>query len=367
MTETIVWTNDDKSKALYRRSNSKTLYYRIKVGTKYIRRTTGLVDLDAAIKLITEFNQPLQRSGMTFGELIAMYLEKNKNAEVLHQTHLNQTIERYFLPFFAKMQVSALKNIRMDEYHEWRIQNQNEIKKWRPVNSKGRPYTEISRHKNNCTMRTLLGFAADMDVIDVIPKIRKVDVPDKKRGKFTEEQINELREFITAKAKSSREEMLIHQSNMLLTWIDFALLSGLRPAEQKLLTWDNVFINEDHVLIKVDGKTGKRSVICRDGAKEVLERCRFMGTEGHVWKYHGKETVGVLSTKLARYLIVLGMKTDSQGQQLSLYSFRHTYATNQLLRKVDIYLLARNMGTSVRMIEKHYSHVVVEQKADQLV
>lgn len=65
--------------------------------------------------------------------------------------------------------------------------------------------------------------------------------------------------------------------------------------------------------------------------------------------------------ELAKLLI------NAQGQKRSLYSIRHAYATIMLVHsKIDIHTLARNMGTSVQMIEKHYSHLSVLQKHKQL-
>jgi integrase len=40
------------------------------------------------------------------------------------------------------------------------------------------------------------------------------------------------------------------------------------------------------------------------------------------------------------------------------YAMRHTYATFSIAAGVDIYVLARRMGTSVEMIERHYAHLV---------
>jgi hypothetical protein len=49
------------------------------------------------------------------------------------------------------------------------------------------------------------------------------------------------------------------------------------------------------------------------------------------------------------------------------YSLRHTYATLALTHdQVPIHTLAKQMGTSVLMIEKHYSHLKVVQAIDQL-
>jgi integrase len=57
---------------------------------------------------------------------------------------------------------------------------------------------------------------------------------------------------------------------------------------------------------------------------------------------------------------------DSGGQRRTLYSLRHTYATRALAKGVDIHTLARQMGTSVLMIEKHYSKITPMLKAEML-
>ena len=58
---------------------------------------------------------------------------------------------------------------------------------------------------------------------------------------------------------------------------------------------------------------------------------------------------------------------DAHGQARTLYSCRHTYATLRLLHKeVPVHTLAVNMGTSVAMIERHYSHLTARLAVDQL-
>ena len=50
-----------------------------------------------------------------------------------------------------------------------------------------------------------------------------------------------------------------------------------------------------------------------------------------------------------------------------LYSLRHTYATLALTHdKVSIHTLAKQMGTSVAMIEQHYSHLDAVKAMAQL-
>jgi integrase len=54
-------------------------------------------------------------------------------------------------------------------------------------------------------------------------------------------------------------------------------------------------------------------------------------------------------------------------QNRTLYSLRHTYATFALVNDgMDIHVLARNMGTSISMIELHYNHLQPRMKKDML-
>jgi integrase len=63
-----------------------------------------------------------------------------------------------------------------------------------------------------------------------------------------------------------------------------------------------------------------------------------------------------------------GLLIDPRTEQKRVfYSLRHTYATLALTHdEVPIHTLAKQMGTSVGMIEKHYSHLKVVQAIEQL-
>jgi integrase len=71
---------------------------------------------------------------------------------------------------------------------------------------------------------------------------------------------------------------------------------------------------------------------------------------------------------LARFLEEHSLLKDpATDLKRVFYSLRHTYATLALTHdKVPIHTLAKQMGTSVLMIEKHYSHLKVVQAIDQL-
>ena len=68
-----------------------------------------------------------------------------------------------------------------------------------------------------------------------------------------------------------------------------------------------------------------------------------------------------------RLLKDTGLLLTDNGQVRTLYSLRHTYATLELLENgTDIHTLARQMGNSVLMIERHYSKLTATMAARQL-
>ncbi len=60
-------------------------------------------------------------------------------------------------------------------------------------------------------------------------------------------------------------------------------------------------------------------------------------------------------------------KEASTGQEHTLYSPRHTYATEELLAGTEIHTRSKQMGTSVRMLERHYSKLTATLAACRLV
>ncbi len=61
-----------------------------------------------------------------------------------------------------------------------------------------------------------------------------------------------------------------------------------------------------------------------------------------------------------------GLLQHPSGGTRTLYSLRHTYATEELLAGTDIHTLAKQMGTSVRMLEAHYSKLTATMAAERL-
>ena len=74
--------------------------------------------------------------------------------------------------------------------------------------------------------------------------------------------------------------------------------------------------------------------------------------------------VKLFNTYLTEHNLLYDAVTDKKR---TFYSLRHTYATLALTHdSVAIHTLAKQMGTSVAMIEKHYSHLEPVKAIHQL-
>jgi hypothetical protein len=74
-----------------------------------------------------------------------------------------------------------------------------------------------------------------------------------------------------------------------------------------------------------------------------------------------------LRDQFDRFLEEYKLTHSATGAKRSLYSLRHFYAVRAIARDIDIYTMARNMGTSVQMIEQYYGkHATTTSRATKL-
>lgn len=188
----------------------------------------------------------------------------------------------------------------------------------------------------------------------------------------------------------------------------------MRPSEAKNLRWRDIATQTDRqgrkfVRVDVRGKGKFRTLVAAESVATYLERIRESGKEmeakrakefaanlaaAQKGKAAPQTKVDAPSPKppsfgepddfvfvtddgdrartlyyslIERLLIESGSQQSSAGSRRSTYCFRHTYATFRLTEGVDVYFLAKQMGTSVKMIEDHYGHVTPVKNADRVL
>ena len=143
-------------------------------------------------------------------------------------------------------------------------------------------------------------------------------------------------------------------------WVVFGLGTGLRPGEQRDLKWSAVHLAEREVEIgkghRVKTAGSRRKVPVAGAALDVLRSLHDARTDeadGPVFTGAGggRVAVGYLTKRLQTLAERAGV-----NKHVTAYALRHAYGTRMAAAGVPLLDLARLMGTSVRMIEKHYGH-----------
>ncbi len=390
---------------LYTRSETKKaiISYRLRVPgetNKYERKSTGYTDLHNARRVAEERYDQLafrQRRGLsafapTFEQMAKAYLERiERRVEdgTLSKTraHTQKTIiKHYLMPFFGEMVADEITKPVVEQYHNWRrdlyaekIPYPSHIR--RSTNGK-RTYTANAETFNNTVINLIFDHAADANLLAPAEtlKLSRVGNGGKRRGYFTDEQLQqiyaEMRERIKAAGAHTYRR---HYAVVFYHYVTILLHTGMRVGELRSLRWCDVVPfrkgDVEYCELRVVGKTGKRTMVALPEAVTSFNALRAFYRETSDTADENplciinfdRTPVGSFHLQFARILHKLGYKRDQQGQECSIYSLRHTYITKRLLAGVNIHLLARNCGTSVRQIEKNYDHVIPRMKVEELV
>jgi integrase len=215
------------------------------------------------------------------------------------------------------------------------------------------------------------------------PELRLEASKKNKRPAFTNDEINTLLNAALARFDAvSDQPKMRYERNTLYAFISVACDTGMRPTELYNLNWAHIVgfeserrkpLGKRRVRIDAYGKgMAPRQLVPKPGVFAAFEQLwtafeathrRMPKSDDPVFTNFEGQRLGSIKRSLNNLLVETGLKYDAFGRARSAYSFRHTYATNQIRSGVDVYTLAINMRTSVRMIEMYYSDVIPEDRA----
>jgi integrase len=108
----------------------------------------------------------------------------------------------------------------------------------------------------------------------------------------------------------------------------------------------------------VRGKTGERDVIPRADAARYVDRVMERNTDAKpddfFFAMKGGSKIITLADQFDKVLELGEVEKNSHGEKFSLYSLRHFYAVQALRKGIGVFDIARNMGTSVQIIQSYY-------------
>ena len=313
------------------------------------------------------------------------------------------TINRYFIDFFKDRPIDAIGLRDMTKYLEWRkvywttgagskidqiVYERAGRRIRRPVPTTREIASRSRLKRESVILRQIFNQAYKWGYITAnhVPVIEVEKVDDNPRPSFS------AKEFITFKNLAAGriidEGISRHVKNerkILFAYINLAAYSGMRPTELKNLNWGDVKNyrpadngeNRKVMDISIDVRAKKKSrnfipqphcVISFDFLRAVFMDWmkREPGKDDPLFINPTGKRLGSVAKSLTNLLKLAGLEKDHRGVKRTAYSFRHFYISQMLVNVKDVFLIAKNTGTSPDMIDRFYGHVDVHTQADIL-
>jgi integrase len=224
--------------------------------------------------------------------------------------------------------------------------------------------------------------------VSATAKFPKLNVRGERGGvrpAFTDKEVIQLREHLTTwhtQAKGYTAEMRL----LLRDLVDLLIQTGMRQGTESMgLMWKHIEWHEEkgvrYLRMWVKGKTGERWLIAKHECVNTLKRLQANQPDIAsltfdelierrlpllVFRFADNNEPFEMNKVFKRLLIETSLLKGQADKDRTLYSLRHTYATNELLSGTDIHTLAKQMGTSVLMLERHYSKLTATMAAEKL-
>jgi integrase len=243
-------------------------------------------------------------------------------------------------------------------------------------NSVKRMFSDLKHFFNWCVEE---GHIASM------PRFPKVSGDKAKRPHFNPNEWRKLRGAMGPYLQSSPK--YVQRDRLLLMHYILVLAeTGIRVGEARELRWRDLRpIDATNIALMVKGKTGIRELVAsgskvREGLGLILKRRRKdlkdeasdifgldeVPDDSYIFCDKKGQAINSFKKSFATFLREIGLTNDTFGRPRTLYSLRHTYATSRLEAGVNHYTLAKNMGTSVAMLEEYYGHTTNVGMVDEL-
>ncbi len=381
----------DGEVVLYRRQRSRVWQCRYKLSTgAWQRQSTRKTALEQAVRVACDLYDEArfrQRLGLaavaakTFADIAAMTVVELRNdlaagtGKKIYVDYI-QVIEKYFLPFFGDRHLQNLKHTDMADFERWRNAKMGKLPKSSTLMNFASAFSRV------CSTAVERGYVSEHVPL---PKMSRRGAKGTTRPAFAVVEVEQLRVFMGKWEQGGMTEIDRPNRPLLCDYVNLLLLTGMRHGTESMnIKWQHCEWYESegvrYLRIWVSGKTGGRYLIAKHEAVAVLARLhaaqkdiaaqaldKVMGRVNHyLFRNAACMRPKRFNGMFERLVRDAGLLTNSVGERRTLYSLRHTYATQELFAGTDIHTLAKQMGTSVLMLERHYSKLTATMAADRL-
>ncbi|MCD8525849.1 MAG: tyrosine-type recombinase/integrase [Alphaproteobacteria bacterium] len=272
------------------------------------------------------------------------------------------SLKRWFLKYVGPTKkVDKITRHDFKEYYIWRRKQASDVRNSTLTNERALISSLFKYGISHGYLR--------FDQTPIFPKLSIKRGEVERRDELTLEEWQQMFRSFIRWIKNSKDEKEREQRLFIKDFLVIAANTGLRVGELRKLKWKMVKIykanrtgNHIHAEISVppDTKTGARTAIGQRG--DVFDRIKKYSkfTKPDDWIFVDNDTGNPIHKKVYYkqwHLLMKECGLSESSKNISYYSLRHTYITFRLIAETNIFFLAKNVGTSVRMIENHYEHV----------
>jgi integrase len=375
---------------LYKRGDSKKWQARFKLkDLKWHRLATKQQNLQYAAQTACEaydrarflFDEKIPISSKRFDVVARLAIEEMEaqiasgHGKPVYNDYITVT-KKYLIPFFGNFHLNSIGYEELKKFGTWRVKTMGRT----PVLS------TVTTH--NSAMNRVFDLAVERGWIaqSQVPKLKNNGKKGTAREAFSHSDYKSLVGYMPHWIDKGHTEKTNQMRRLLRDYVLVLANTGIRHGTEALgLCWRDIeWITKDgerYLQLTVNGKVGKRTAIARHNTETYLRRIQERNPRiaklafDALLKKKLNEKVfmledGTETNSLAGTFRILmrdsGLDKDRDvKEKRTLYSLRHTYAHLCILQeRMDIYTLAKQMGTSVKMIEMHYGHLQPAQKAD---
>ena len=225
----------------------------------------------------------------------------------------------------------------------------------------GGPKSASTRRRYRAVLRHFFAFCQKQGYVRTNPA-DGLEAPSGRAGR--RDHVTEAEAAAMLRKLDAAEILDGRSHGWLRDWVTFGLGTGLRPGEQRGLRWSDVRLAEGAVRVrgtKTDGSARPVPVV-GEALAVLARRSAERAGEGDGPVFVGVRGGAVEMRFLSKRLQGLA-ETAGVPKNVTAYSLRHSYGTRMAAAGVPLLDLARIMGTSVQMIERHYGHYCPERGA----
>ncbi|MBT4891179.1 MAG: tyrosine-type recombinase/integrase, partial [Rhodospirillales bacterium] len=342
--------------------------------------------------------QALQKHGIDptakpFGKIASLWIEEFQHDNPKQEREYKQVVRRYFIPWFhdfKNLKINAINSRDIDAYKKWRktywTAGPGKDVKFLEYERGGKILRRPAKHAKasesririeDTVFRSIIQYAMVNGYLSAneVPIFKSPKVNTKypnARVAFTDDQIKKVEWALYSRLRRKEREHIKYHWQLIDLYWDFGIKTGARPPHEiTSVKWKHItetsYDGNPTVNIQIeDSKTGRRPIVALSGLMWKLrfwrKATKFGADEDYVFtKFDGSRLVN--PNKAFENLLIEAGATENRGKKLTQYSMRHAYITRSLQHGTNVYNLASQCGTSIQMIERYYSDVLVPDVA----